>query len=285
VLRSACIAIACAACTSSPRSPSTLPDAASGQGKGDGPGAVDAPAGRVIRLLDDSAAIGSNGLATDHGYTYSTVVDGTPSTPAIADGAIAFTVPTDTSGHKQRIEYKILEAADPDGLHFDNARYSGFALQLPAGQAAFLGSTIFWQAWQGFPYGPPISLKVEKSDASPFRIRLAIRNASVGPDSTVPDITLWSGALDDGTWHQFLIYVSPRFAGGSELKLWVDGVKQLDWQGAIGYDPTQVSGAYAGLDIKDGIYQPSANNGRTLLFDHLIVSTSYALAAHELGWQ
>jgi hypothetical protein len=33
----------------------------------------------------------------------------------------------------------------------------------------------------------------------------------------------------------------------------------VSWTGQIGYDPAQVSGAYAGPDIKDGIYQPGAN--------------------------
>jgi hypothetical protein len=249
--------------------------------------------GRILRLLDGDAAIQPDGSATENGTTYPTVIDGAPQLPTIiADdqlgNVIAFAVPTDTTGNKQRIEYKIVRAADPDGLHFDNARYAGFAVQLPADPSPqpFLSSTIFWQAWQGSPFGPPISLKIMASDSPPYRVKLAIRNASVGPDSSVPDIELWSDAvMDVGTWHAFVIYVSPRFDGGSELKLWMDGTKLLDWQGAIGYDPSQVVGAYDGLDIKDGIYQPSANNGHTFLFDHIVVSTGFGAAALALGWQ
>ena len=255
---------------------------------------ADAPSpGRVLRALDGAARIDADGSATENGVTFATVKDGAPALPSLAldetlGQALSITVPTDTSGHKQRFEWKILQAADTDGLHFDNARYAGFAVKLPASPApdAFLGSAIFWQAWQGYPYGPPISLKVATSSASPFRVKLAIRNATVGPDSTVPDIELWSGAvLDPGTWHTFLVYAEPRFAGGGRLKLWVDGSKVLDWTGAIGYDPSQIAGAYDGLDIKDGIYQPNANNGHTFLFDHIVVTTSYATAAHALGWQ
>jgi polysaccharide lyase-like protein len=255
--------------------------------------AIDAPAGRVLRELDGAATLHADGTAVENGVTFATVKDGTPALPTIAldemlGNVLAITVPTDTSGHKQRFEWKIAQAADADGLHFDNARYAGFAVKIPATPAPdpFLGSAIFWQAWQGFPYGPPVSLKVVKSNAAPFRVKLAIRNASVGPDSTVPDIELWSAdMLDAGTWHTFLVYVQPRFAGGGALKLWVDGTKVLDWTGAIGYDPSQVAGAYNGLDIKDGIYQPDANNGHTFLFDHIVVTTSYATAAHALGWQ
>ena len=273
-------------CTAGPlQSRPTAGDA----GAADDPSATTNPThGRLLRLLDGKAQIGSDGSAIEDGITYPTVVDGSPELPAIVGHALAFQVPTDTSGHKQRIEYKIARAADFDGLHFTNARYAGFAFQLPATPAPlpFLGSAIFWQAWQGYPYGPPISLKIATGDKPPYRVRLAIRNASVGPDSTVPDIELWSGAIiDPGTWHTFLIYVRPRFDGSSELGLWIDGTKQLDWQGAIGYDPAVVAGAYDGLDIKDGIYQPSANNGHVFLFDHVVVATSYAIAAHELGWQ
>ncbi len=189
------------------------------------------------------------------------------------------------SGHKQRIEYKVLPAADADGLHFDNARYAGFAFQVPASPAPapFLGSAIFWQAWQGYPYGPPISLKIVASSGPTFRIELAIRNASVGPDSSVPDIAVWHGTLDTGSWHTFVIYAKPRFAGGGELALWIDGVQQVDWLGAIGYDPSAVSGAYAGLDIKDGIYQPDANNGHTFLFDRIVVGTGYDVVTAALA--
>lgn len=196
---------------------------------------ADAPAGRLLRLLDGNAAIRPDGSAFEDGVTYPTVTDGMPQLPALVSDpslgrVLAFTVPTDTSGHKQRIEYKLAQAVDPDGLHFDNARYAGFAFQIPATSQPFLGTAIFWQAWQGYPYGPPISLKIATSSASPYRVKLAIRNASVGPHSSVPDIEVWSGTLDVGTWHTFLVYASPRF-------------------------------------------------------DHIVVATSYAQAAHVLGWQ
>jgi hypothetical protein len=246
---------------------------------------------RVLRLLDGAAAIRADGSATENGATFRTVVDGSPQPPAIVADAtrgqvLAFTVPSDASGHKQRIEYKIALAADPDGLHFDNARYAGFWFQLPVAPAPFRGSAIFWQAWQGFPYGPPISLKITAGTAAPYRAKLAIRNASVGPDSSVPDIEVWSGAvIEPGAWHAFLLYVEPRFAGGGALTLWIDGAKVVEWTGAIGYDPAHVAGAYHGLDIKDGIYQPDANDGHTFLFDRIVVATTFDAAAKALGWQ
>ncbi len=94
------------------------------------------------------------------------------------------------------------------------------------------------------------------------------------------------GGVDDraNTWHTFLIYIEPRFDGTGHLELWIDNTAVLEWSGAIGYDPTQVAGAYAGLDIKDGIYQPEANNGHTFYFDQIVVATTYADAAAALGW-
>jgi hypothetical protein len=244
-----------------------------------------------LRILSgDATTIAADWTATENGIRHAVVTDGAPVKPWISSAhafgtkSIAFQVPTDPSGHKQRVEYKVAQASDADGLHFDNARYSGFAFKLDAGSAPFTGSAIFWQAWQGYPYGPPVSMKVESGASSPYRIRLAVRNRSVGPDSSVPDITLWSGAIEENRWHSFVVYVEPRYDRAGHLELWMDGVRVLDWSGEIGYDPARVEGAYAGLDVKNGIYQPSANNGHTFYFDQIVFASSYATAAKALGW-
>jgi hypothetical protein len=254
-------------------------------------GKADSGTGQVIRkLTGDATTIRADWSAIEAGMVYETVRDGSPQMPAIVpehfagSAGIQLAVPTDDSGHKERIEYKLARATDPDGLHFDNARYSGFALLVPNDAAPFRNSSIFWQAWQGYPYGPPVSLKLVTSSGPVFRIKLAIRDATVGPDSSVPDIEVWSGTLEAGTWHTFLIYVKPRWAGGGALKMWIDGTKVVDWTGAFGYDPSAVAGAYDGLDLKNGIYQPNANNGHAFVFDQIVVATGYAAAAGELGW-
>jgi hypothetical protein len=245
----------------------------------------------VLRLLSgDATTIAADGSASEAGRTFPTVVDGTPPMPWVSSAhafgakSLAFSVPTDLSGHKQRIEYKIARAEDPDGLHFDNARYTGFAFKLGAAPDPFRGTAIFWQAWQGFPWGPPASLKFAASDA-PFRIRLAVRNMTTGPDSSDPDLEIWSDDLiEPDRWYTFLIYVKPRLDGNGEVKLWIDGTRVVDWTGSLGYDPSQVAGALPGLDIKDGVYQPSSNNGHTFYFDQIVVTDSYAAAAAALGW-
>jgi hypothetical protein len=105
-----------------------------------------------------------------------------------------------------------MQAADPDGLHFDNSRYAGFAFKLQDAPLPFLGSAIIWQAWQGYPWGPPVSLKIAAGDQSPYRLRLAIRNTSTGPDSKDPDLEVWSGTvIEPSVWHTVLICVAPRF--------------------------------------------------------------------------
>jgi hypothetical protein len=246
----------------------------------------------LLRLLDgEGTVIHDDWSASEGGQDFAVVTDGTPEKPwrstahAFGAASLAFAVPTDMSGHKQRVEYKVARAEDADGLHFDNARYAGFAIKLPSSPAPFLGSAIFWQAWQGYPWGPPVSLKIGAGNQAPYTVRLAVRNPGVGPDSTVPDIEIWSGnVLQPNRWYTFLVYLKPRFDGGGEVKLWIDGVRVVDWSGAIGYDPAKVAGAYDGLDIKDGIYQPSANNGHTFYFDQIVVATSYASAAAKLGW-
>jgi hypothetical protein len=65
----------------------------------------------------------------------------------------------------------------------------------------------------------------------------------------------------------------------------MDGTNCVNWAGEIGYDPTQIAGAYTGLDVKDGIYQPDANDGHTFYFDQICFTTNYNDAAVILGWK
>jgi len=244
----------------------------------------------VYRMLSgDHTTINPDRSATEAGDTFDPVQNGSPAAPWIStehfagNYSVGMQVPTDHSGNAQRFEYKILKAAETNGLHFDNARYSGFAFKLASSPAAFTGSSIFWQAWQGSPWGPPVSLKFGSGSSAPYRIRLAIRNASVGPDSSVPDIELWNASLIyPDTWYRVVVYLSPRYNTDGNIKLWINGTNYVDWSGPIGYDPGAVTGAYNGLDIKNGIYQPNSNNTHTLYFDQIIVADNYAEAAAVL---
>jgi hypothetical protein len=256
---------------------------------GCGAHAATAPTLRLI--TGDATAIANDWTANENGARFPVVKDGTPARPWISTAhafgarSLAFMVPTDLSGHKQRVEYKLARAGDPDGLHFDNGRYAGFAFKLDGAPAPFLGSAIFWQAWQGNPWGPPVALKVAKGSAPPYRVRLTVRNSATGPSSTDPDVEIWSGAvLTPNVWSTFLIHVQPRFDGGGRVELWIDGARVLDWIGPIGYDPARVPGALDGLDVKIGIYQPDANNGHTFYFDQISFAGTYAAAAAQLGW-
>src|SRR5262249_35070987 len=80
------------------------------------------------------------------------------------------------------------------------------------------------------PYGPPASLKFAADDTPPYRIRLAIRNPSTGPDSAIPDLELWSGSLiEPDIWYAVIVYVKPRLDGSGGLKLWIGHrVRRLD---------------------------------------------------------
>jgi hypothetical protein len=239
---------------------------------------------RLIRnLTGDNIIINEDWSAstTDGSFRFETVRNGNPLMPRRSDHpgtgsahSIAFEVPTDQSGHKERIEYKIAKASDPDGLHFDNARYSRFSFYLAAPSAPFLGSAIIYQCWQGFPFGPPVSLKVVESASAPYKLKLAIRNMSTGPDSVTPDFELWSSPIvQPNTWYDVILYIEPRYNADGRISLSINGVQRADWIGPIGYDPNQVTGAYNGLDIKNGIYQPGVNNGHTFYFDQIKLGT------------
>ena len=122
--------------------------------------AVPAPATVFRMLTGDYTTINPDWSAYENGYTFGTVEDGTPSAPLIStqhlagSASIQIQVPTDTSGNKQRFEYVIAHASDSDGLHFDNARYCGFAFKVGS-TTGFSSSDLFWQAWQGYPWACP----------------------------------------------------------------------------------------------------------------------------------
>lgn len=252
---------------------------AGARGDSAGDAKSDTATARTLRILDgDSTTIADDWTATSAGYHFDVVTDGAPDKPWISSAhlvgahSLAFRVPSDASGHKQRIEYKIAHASDPDGLHFDNARYFSFAFKLEPDPAPFLGSAIIWQAWQGYPWGPPASLKIVASNAAPYRLKLAIRNSTTGPDSTVPDLEVWSGAVvEPNRWYRVVVYIKPRHDETGDIALWLDGEKLVERTGELGYEPADVDGAYDGLDVKNGIYQPNANNGHTIYFDQILM--------------
>ncbi len=237
-------------------------------------------------LTGDATTINANWSASEGGNSFAVVTNGSPLKPWIAtehfagSSSVAFQVITNLSGDTERVEYKILQAADTNGLHFDNARYSGFAFKLAAPTAPFASSTIFWQAWQGAPWGPPAMLKFATDSSPPYRIRLTIRNMTTGPDSTNADFEVWAGSvIQPDTWYSVVVYLAPRLDASGNIKLWINGTNQVNWSGQIGYDPAQVAGTMNGLDIKNGIYQPDANNGHTFYFDQIKVADTFAEAS------
>jgi hypothetical protein len=247
---------------------------------------LSAPATLFRMLTGDYTTINPDWSAHENGYTFNPVEDGTPSAPVLSTQhfagsySIQVQVPTDTSGNKERFEYVIAHASDPDGLHFDNARYCGFAFKLGS-STAFTSSDLFWQAWQGSPWGPPASLKLTTDSSAPYTVGLYIRNMLTGPDSAVSDVKLWSSAMiQTDVWYSVVIYISPRYTNNNgNITLWINGTNFVSCTTNIGYDPSLVSGAYDGLDIKNGMYQPNANNGHTMYFDQIMFADTFDAAA------
>ncbi|MDB6017187.1 MAG: hypothetical protein JWR19_1676 [Pedosphaera sp.] len=242
----------------------------------------------VYRMLTgDYTTINPDWSAYENGRSFDTVESGSPLQPLIStqhfagSNSIQIQVPTDTCGSKERFEYTIAHASDPDGLHFDNARYCGFAFKLGSPSAAFNSSDLFWQAWQGSPWGPPASLKLTAGSSAPYTVGLYIRNMVTGPDSAVSDVKLWSSPMvQPDTWYTVVIYIAPRFTNNNgNIKLWINRTNYVNCTTNIGYDPNLVAGAYNGLDIKNGMYQPDANNGHTMYFDQIMVADTYVEAA------
>src|SRR5262249_38541043 len=111
-----------------------------------------APATVYRMMTGDYTTINPDWSAYENGNSFDTVESGAPSQPLISTehyagtSSIQIQVPTDNTGNKERFEYVIAHATDTNGLHFDNARYCGFAFKLSSPAAAFNSSDLFWQA-------------------------------------------------------------------------------------------------------------------------------------------
>lgn len=262
----------------------------------------------VFRLLtgDYTTINPDNWSATENGYSYDEVVNGSPYAPWISTNhfvdnySIGIEVPTDTSGNKERFEYRIISNTDTNAPHFNNFRYCGFAFMLATNALPFTDSTLIWQGFQGSPWGAPAMLKFGKSTSPPYLLRMSIRNMIDGPDSSTSEFQLWTNSMIyPGVWYSVVIYIQPCYNTNTALvgyntngniKLWIDGTNYVNWSGEIGYDPTLLynttngdittdtngsAGVDNGLDVKDGIYQPDANNGHTVYFDEIAVADNY----------
>lgn len=240
----------------------------------------------------DNTTVNSDWSLSQGGNTFPAVTNGSPSKPFIVTNdsyrgteSIGYSVPTDSSGNKERIENKVCLYNDANALNFGNSRYIGYAVKLAYPDGGFSNSALITQAWQGSPWGPPVALKFTKSSTNPYTLRLCIRNMQTGPDSATPDLTVWTGSMSSGVWHTVVIYITPRYNTNGEVKLWIDGTRVVDWIGGIGYDPSQTYlnsadgkyyGVENGLDVKCGIYQPDANVAHTLYFDEIRFTNTYA---------
>ena len=133
----------------------------------------------------------------------------------------------------------------------------------------------------GLSLGLPASLKLTTDSTAPYTIGLYIRNMLTGPDSAVSDVKLWSSSMiQTDTWYSVVIYISPRYTNNNgSIKLWINGTNFVNCTTNIGYDPSLVAGAYDGLDIKNGMYQPNANNGHTMYFDQIMFADTFDEAA------
>jgi hypothetical protein len=241
----------------------------------------------IARITFEDAYIRPDLSLVDDGTTYPRVVDGMSLPPSIDHVPIPFEgkyvikyeVPSGTV--KERLEHKISTASDPNGLHFGSQRVTSFAFMLDAATTKIDSSALFFQEWQGYPYGPPVALKLTRASGAAFIVRLAVRNMDTGPDSDQPDNVIWTGELNAGEWYRFVISVKPGYPQTEgELRLWLNGVSEIDWTGKIGYDPEQVAGALDGFDTKFGLYQPSPNEGHSVYFDDVRFGATYESVTH-----
>jgi hypothetical protein len=232
----------------------------------------------LVHITLDHASIAPDFALVDGGVRYPRVINGTPEPPQIVTAAgrraIRYAVPAGTR-EKERIEHKLATSDQADALHFGNARFTAFWFMLDAAAAQFQSSALIFQQWQGFPYGPPVALKLTRSVA-PFALELAVRNMATGPDSATPDQVIFRGTLAAGEWHRFVVGVRPSLAGDGEVTLDYDGARVADWRGPIGYDRAQVPGALDGFDTKFGLYQPDTNAAHVVCFSDVVFAASRA---------
>lgn len=238
----------------------------------------------LLRYISfENAEILSDGRLKEDNKIYKTSISGNAVVEVIysdsffGNKSIIFSTPAAES--TQRYEFKLCNYDEENALGFDTEGYVGFAVKIPEDFDPLQGSVLFFQGWQGSPWGPPIILKVTSGN-NPYNLRLTIRNSSTGPDSNNPDFELWSGKMEKSRWYSFVIGMKPRVEGdSSHIQLWMDETKVLNWenQGNVGYDPVTFSSdkPYSKLVLKFGAYQPGSNSKHSLIFDEVRYALSY----------
>lgn len=231
----------------------------------------------------ENAEILTSGNLREASMIYKKSISGNAAVELIDDdsfhGERAIIFRTPAADSTQRYEFKLSNYDESEALGFDNEGYVGFAAKIPKDFDPLQGSLLFFQAWQGSPWGPPIMLKIT-SGSNPYNLRLTIRNLETGPDSNLPDQELWSGTMFKERWYSLVVGMKPRVEGdSSHIQLWIDDHKVLNWenQGNIGYKPESFDSdkPYPKLVLKFGAYQPGSNLGHNLLFDEVRYAHSY----------
>jgi Polysaccharide lyase len=134
-----------------------------------------------------------------------------------------------------------------------------------------------------------LDLKAPSSAGDPWPNRLFLQTSDKGQitgddqiwlyDSSNPAISPTRVQIYVDTWYTYVLGVKPGYDGTGHLYLWINGVRVVNYTGAVGYKPEvdgDLPGTLASLMVKSGIYRNSGNPNVTFAFDNIKYGNTYS---------
>ena len=145
------------------------------------------------------------------------------------------------------------------------------------------------QWWQGAAYGPPLRLGITSETSNVVSYKFYVMNDNTLGNPSAKALEIGGGEIPFDTWTTFVVLTIPDFTGRKgEVRVWMNGKKQFEWKGKLGYDPS--GKPYKGatkdtlhpnkqFDVFYGPYRARQNRQHQMFFDEIKFGDTYADAA------